>query len=102
MEFSAHQIAGILNGEIVGNPDVSVSGLSKIEEGTEGTLSFLSNPKYEEHIYSTGASICIVNNMHLFFNLIYHFFVFLLASLSPERRRLCWPFKTIMLNVRDC
>ncbi len=62
MEFSAHQIASILNGEIVGNPDVSVSGLSKIEEGTEGTLSFLSNPKYEEHIYSTGASICIVNN----------------------------------------
>ncbi len=61
MEFSAEQIAGILNGEIVGNADITVRGLSKIEEGTEGTLSFLSNPKYEEYIYTTGASICIVN-----------------------------------------
>ena len=62
MEFSAEQIAGILNGQVVGNLDVAVKGLSKIEEGTEGTLSFLSNPKYEEFIYTTGASICIVNN----------------------------------------
>jgi UDP-3-O-[3-hydroxymyristoyl] glucosamine N-acyltransferase len=61
MEFSAEQIAGILNGVISGNPEVKVNALSKIEEGTEGTLSFLSNPKYEEYIYSTGASICIVN-----------------------------------------
>jgi len=62
MEFSAEQIAGILNGEVVGDADITVRGLSKIEEGTEGTLSFLSNPKYEEYIYTTGASICIVNN----------------------------------------
>ena len=62
MEFSAEQIAGILNGEVVGNTEITVRGLSKIEEGTEGTLSFLSNPKYEEYIYTTGASICIVNN----------------------------------------
>lgn len=62
MEFSAEQIAGILDGQVLGNPETSVSGLSKIEEGTIGTLSFLSNPKYEEYIYSTGASICIVNN----------------------------------------
>jgi UDP-3-O-[3-hydroxymyristoyl] glucosamine N-acyltransferase len=62
MEFSAEQIAGILNGEVVGNTEITVKGLSKIEEGTEGTLSFLSNPKYEEYIYTTGASICIVNN----------------------------------------
>jgi UDP-3-O-[3-hydroxymyristoyl] glucosamine N-acyltransferase len=61
MEFSAEQIAGILNGDILGNPEVKVTALSKIEEGTKGTLSFLSNPKYEEYIYSTGASICIVN-----------------------------------------
>ncbi|HLP53756.1 MAG TPA: UDP-3-O-(3-hydroxymyristoyl)glucosamine N-acyltransferase [Fluviicola sp.] len=61
MEFSAQQIAAILHGEVVGNPDITVSGLAKIEEGTTGTLSFLSNPKYEEYIYSTGASICIVN-----------------------------------------
>jgi UDP-3-O-[3-hydroxymyristoyl] glucosamine N-acyltransferase len=62
MEFSALQIATILNGEVVGNPEVTVSGLAKIEEGTSGTLSFLSNPKYEEYIYKTGASVCIVNN----------------------------------------
>jgi UDP-3-O-[3-hydroxymyristoyl] glucosamine N-acyltransferase len=61
MEFSAEQIAGLLNGEIVGNPNVTVADLAKIEEGREGALSFLSNPKYEEYIYSTGSSICIVN-----------------------------------------
>jgi UDP-3-O-[3-hydroxymyristoyl] glucosamine N-acyltransferase len=62
MEFTAAQIAGLLNGEIAGNPDVSVSSLAKIEEGQTGTLSFLSNPKYENYIYTTGSSICIVNN----------------------------------------
>jgi UDP-3-O-[3-hydroxymyristoyl] glucosamine N-acyltransferase len=61
MEFSAQQIAALLNGDILGNPDRVVAGLAKIEDGTEGTLSFLSNPKYEEFIYTTGASICIVN-----------------------------------------
>ncbi len=61
MEFSAGQIAGILQGEVVGNPEASVSGLAKIEEGTPGALSFLANPKYEEYIYTTGSSICIVN-----------------------------------------
>ncbi|MBI3133405.1 MAG: UDP-3-O-(3-hydroxymyristoyl)glucosamine N-acyltransferase [Bacteroidetes bacterium] len=62
MEFSAQQIAGILNGQIVGNPNVKVNGLSKIEEGKAGTLSFLANPKYEDYIYTTQASIVIVNN----------------------------------------
>lgn len=62
MEFSAQQIAGILNGQIVGNPNVKVNGLSKIEEGKIGTLSFLANPKYEDYIYTTEASIVIVNN----------------------------------------
>lgn len=61
MEFSAEQIAGILAGEVAGNPETKVNNLSKIEEGLPGTLSFLANPKYEEHIYTTGASICIVN-----------------------------------------
>lgn len=61
MEFSAEQIAGILNGEIVGNAQVTVNGLAKIEEGHAGALSFLSNPKYEEYIYTTGSSVCIVN-----------------------------------------
>lgn len=61
MEFSAEQIAGILEGTVEGNPDITVSGLSKIEEGETHTLSFLANMKYEEHIYSTGASVVIVN-----------------------------------------
>lgn len=61
MEFSAEQIAGIILGEIQGNPEVVVNGLAKIEEGSEGKLSFLSNSKYEEYIYSTASSICIVN-----------------------------------------
>lgn len=61
MEFSAKQIADILSGDVVGDSNVTVNGLSKIEEGTSGTLSFLSNPKYEEYIYKTGSSICIVN-----------------------------------------
>ena len=62
MEFSAEQIAGIVKGEIVGNAKVTVSGLSKIEEGKAGTLSFLANPKYEDYIYTTKASIVIVNS----------------------------------------
>lgn len=61
MEFSAEQIANILNGEILGNPGVTVNGLAKIEEGQPGALSFLSNPKYEEYIYITKSSVCIVN-----------------------------------------
>jgi UDP-3-O-[3-hydroxymyristoyl] glucosamine N-acyltransferase len=60
MQFSASQIAGMLSGEVVGNPDVTVSSLAKIEEGKPGTLTFLSNPKYTEYIYSTGASVAIV------------------------------------------
>jgi UDP-3-O-[3-hydroxymyristoyl] glucosamine N-acyltransferase len=60
MQFSAAQIAGMLNGTIVGNPEVTVSSLSKIEEGKAGTLTFLSNPKYTEYIYTTGASVAIV------------------------------------------
>ena len=62
MKFTAEQIAGILEGEIIGNPMVEVFRLSKIEEGTEGSLTFLSNPKYLNYIYSTEASVTIVNN----------------------------------------
>ena len=61
MEFTAHQIAEYLNGEVVGNPDVVVNVLSKIEEGTPGSLTFLANPKYVSYIYQTEASIVIVN-----------------------------------------
>ncbi|WP_299781046.1 UDP-3-O-(3-hydroxymyristoyl)glucosamine N-acyltransferase [uncultured Formosa sp.] len=62
MKFTAEQIAGILEGEVVGNPDIEVSTLSKIEEGIEGALTFLANPKYTHYIYTTKASITIVNN----------------------------------------
>ena len=62
MKFTAEQIAGILDGEVVGNPMAAVYRLSKIEEGTEGSLTFLSNPKYLNYIYSTQATITIVNN----------------------------------------
>lgn len=61
MKFTAQQIAGILEGDIIGNPNVEVSKLSKIEEGTKGSLTFLANPKYTSFIYSTKASITIVN-----------------------------------------
>lgn len=62
MKFTAEQIAGILDGVIVGDPKAEVSRLSKIEEGTEGSLTFLSNPKYLPYIYSTKATITIVNS----------------------------------------
>lgn len=61
MKFTASQIAGILEGDIVGNPDVEVSKLAKIEEGTKGSLTFLANPKYTHFIYDTKASVAIVN-----------------------------------------
>jgi UDP-3-O-[3-hydroxymyristoyl] glucosamine N-acyltransferase len=60
MKFTATQIAEILNGEIIGNPDIEVHTLSKIEEGVEGSLTFLANPKYTPYIYTTQASITIV------------------------------------------
>lgn len=62
MEFTAQQIAELLQGTVEGNPSEKVSRLSKIEEGTSGSLSFLANPIYTPHIYSTNASIVIVNN----------------------------------------
>jgi len=61
LEFTASQIAGILEGEIEGNPEVAVHKLAKIEEGEQGSLTFLANPKYTSFIYSTKASITIVN-----------------------------------------
>jgi len=61
MNFTAKQIAELVNGIIEGNPDVSVNKLSKIEEGEVNSLSFLSNPLYTQYIYNTNASIVIVN-----------------------------------------
>ncbi len=61
MKFTAAQIAGILEGEVVGDPNAEVYKLSKIEEGTAGSLTFLANPKYTNFIYTTQATITIVN-----------------------------------------
>lgn len=61
MEFTARQIADLINGTIEGNPDVAVSSFGKLEDAGAGQLAFLANPKYEDFIYSTNASIIIVN-----------------------------------------
>lgn len=61
MKFKAKVIAEFLKGQIEGDPEVEVTDVTKIEEGTPGTLSFLANPKYEKFIYDTKASIVIVN-----------------------------------------
>lgn len=62
MEFTAQQIADLLEGRVEGDVNVKVSRLAKIEEGAPGTLTFLANPKYEEFIYNTKASLVIVND----------------------------------------
>lgn len=79
MEFSAQQIAELLDGEVEGNADAVVNRLAKIEEGEPGSLSFLANPQYEPHIYHTEASIVIVNK-----------------SFEAEK-----PIKTTLLRVDD-
>jgi len=62
MEFTAQTIAGFLKGKVEGNPDAKVNDVSKIEEGKPETLSFLANPKYEKYLYTTEASVVIVND----------------------------------------
>lgn len=69
----------MLDGKLEGNPDVKVSNIAKIEEAGEGMLSFIANPKYEEFIYTTNASILIVNE-----------------SLVIER-----PIKSTLIRVKD-
>lgn len=61
MEFTAQQIAELLQGTVDGNPDIKVSKLAKIEEGEPGSLTFLANPAYAPFIYTTNASIVITN-----------------------------------------
>ena len=60
--FSAKQLAELLHGTVDGNQNAEVWRLSKIEEGCEGSLSFLANPLYTQYLYTTKASIVIVNN----------------------------------------
>ncbi|SDR76222.1 UDP-3-O-(3-hydroxymyristoyl)glucosamine N-acyltransferase [Winogradskyella sediminis] len=79
MKFTAEQIAGILEGIVVGDPNIEVSKLAKIEEGTEGSLTFLSNLKYTPYIYTTKASITIVN-----------------SDFEPEK-----PISTTLIKVED-
>ena len=62
MEFAAKQIAEFIHGRIEGDENATVSSFAKIEEGKEGALSFLSNPKYLPYVYNTKSSIIIINN----------------------------------------
>ncbi len=62
MMFTAAQIAALIHAKIEGDPEARVGSFSKIEEAKEGQLAFLANPKYEEYLYSTGASVIIVND----------------------------------------
>lgn len=61
MQLTAHQIGLLLEGTVEGNPEVTVDKLSKIEEAQAGSLSFLANTRYEQYLYSSGASVIIVN-----------------------------------------
>lgn len=79
MKFTAAQIAGILDGVVDGNPEIAVDRLARIEEGVEGSLTFLANPKYTPHIYTSRASITIVSREFI-----------------PEQ-----PLKTTLIRVED-
>lgn len=61
MQFTALQVATLIQGHIEGDPEVKVNRIAKIEEASEGALSFIANPKYEEYLYSSQASIIIIN-----------------------------------------
>src|SRR5664279_2602250 len=62
MEFTAIQISSLINGKIEGDPVVTVSSFGKLEDAEPGQLAFLANPKYEEFLYSTKASVIIINH----------------------------------------
>ena len=62
MQFTAHELGLLLNGTVEGDPSVAVTKLAKIEEAQNGSLSFLANPKYEQYLYTTDASIVIIND----------------------------------------
>ena len=62
MEFTAKQIADLIGGRVEGNENAKINTFAKIEEGKEGAISFLSNPKYTSYIYETKSSVVLVNN----------------------------------------
>ncbi|BAV09078.1 UDP-3-O-[3-hydroxymyristoyl] glucosamine N-acyltransferase [Filimonas lacunae] len=61
MQFSAAQIAMLIDGQVEGNSETTVNSFGKIEEAKAGQLAFLANPKYEDYLYTTSASIIIIN-----------------------------------------
>ena len=61
MEFTARQIAEMIDGRVEGNENAAVNSFAKIEEGREGAISFLSNPKYTHFLYDTRSTIVLVN-----------------------------------------
>jgi len=66
MTFSAKTLAEYLHGDIEGNPEAAASTVARIEQGRPGALCFLANPKYEQYLYSTKASIVLINrSFHL-------------------------------------
>lgn len=64
MQFSAAQIAMIVDGKVEGDPNVTIGSFGKIEEAEKGQLAFLANPKYEEYLYRTGASVVLLNESY--------------------------------------
>ena len=62
MEFTANQIALLVNGTVVGDGNVTVNTFAKIEEGHQGAISFLANPKYTHFLYETKSSVVLVKN----------------------------------------
>ena len=66
MQLTAAQIAVLVNGKVDGNADIAVASFGKIEEAQQGQLAFLANPKYNDFLYTTKASIIIVNDTQEF------------------------------------
>lgn len=62
MQFTAKQIADFIGGRVEGNDNAVVNTFAKIEEGKEGAITFLSNPKYTQYVYETKASIVLIND----------------------------------------
>lgn len=79
MQFSLGQIAGILGGQVEGDPFQTVGRLDKIQEGQPGGISFLANEKYEPFLYETEATAVLVSE-----------------GFSPSK-----PFKTTLIRVKD-
>ena len=61
LQFTAQQIALMIQGQVEGDAAVAVNNFGKIEEAKNGDISFLANPKYENHLYETNASVVIVS-----------------------------------------